>query len=79
MENHLQNKQVSVSSLYIVSGVSAATASRRLEEMDGVGLVRRWLDPDDGRRQFVALSERSIELMTSYLSALDQQMQKKPQ
>ncbi|MCV9908510.1 response regulator [Ochrobactrum sp. AN78] len=79
MENHLQDKQVSVSSLYIVSGVSAATASRRLEEMDAVGLVRRWLDPDDGRRQFVALSERSVELMTSYLSALDQQMQGKPQ
>lgn len=78
MENHLQDKQVSVSSLYIVSGVSAATASRRLDEMEGVGLVRRWLDPDDGRRQFVALSDHSIELMTSYLCALDQQMQGKP-
>jgi len=75
MENHLQEKQVSVSSLYIVSGVSAATASRRLDEMEAADLVRRWLDPNDGRRQLVALSERSITSMLSYLSALDRQMQ----
>ncbi|MFK4064164.1 response regulator [Brucella anthropi] len=75
MENHLQEKQVSVSSLYIVSGVSAATASRRLDEMEAAGLIRRWLDPNDGRRQLVALSQGSVGLMLSYLAALDRQMQ----
>ncbi|WP_449415482.1 response regulator [Ochrobactrum teleogrylli] len=74
MENHLQEKQVSVSSLYIVSGVSAATASRRLDEMETAGLIQRWLDPNDSRRQLVAPSERAIELMMSYLTALNQQM-----
>lgn len=74
MENHLQEKQLSVSSLYIASGVSAATASRRLDEMESAGLVRRWADPVDNRRQLVAPSERAIELMISYLTALNQQM-----
>ncbi len=74
MENHLQEKQVSVSSLYIVSGVSAATASRRLDEMETAGLVHRCLDPNDSRRQLVAPSERAVELMGSYLTALNQQI-----
>ncbi|MES5047099.1 response regulator [Rhizobium nepotum] len=74
MENHLQEKQVSVSSLYIVSGVSAATAGRRLDEMETAGLVRRRPDPNDNRRQLVTPSERAIELMLSYLTVLNQQM-----
>ncbi len=74
MENHLLEKPVSVSSLYIASGVSAATAGRRLDEMEAADLVRRWLDPSDSRRQLVAPSQRAIELMFSYLTALDRQM-----
>ncbi|NKX16844.1 response regulator [Ochrobactrum pseudogrignonense] len=56
-------------------GCDRVAAARR---NGGCWPVRRWLDPDDGRRQFVALSDHSIELMTSYLCALDQQMQGKP-
>lgn len=76
MENHLQQKQVSVSSLYIVSGVSATTAARRLEEMEEVGLVARSLDPHDGRRQLVLLSEKALQMITNYLNALDKKMQR---
>nr|WP_181377268.1 response regulator [Ochrobactrum sp. LM19]AJW29909.1 response regulator receiver protein [Ochrobactrum sp. LM19] len=74
MENHLLEKQISVSSLYIISGVSPATAGRRLDEMEAAGLVHRWLDPLDSRRQFVAPSPHAIELMVSYLTSLHQQM-----
>lgn len=70
MENHLLERSVSVSSVYLASGVAAATASRRLEEMEEAGLVGRWSDPHDRRRQFVQLTDRAIELVTKYLVAL---------
>lgn len=74
MENHLLNRRVPVSALYIASGVSPATAARRLDEMEQAGLIKRMLDPNDGRRQFAHLSERSLELMMSYLSTLHKQV-----
>ncbi|MGI8397564.1 response regulator [Agrobacterium deltaense] len=74
MENNLLERNVSVSSLYIASGVASATASRRLEEMEEAGLVERWLDPNDKRRQFVQLTARATELVTSYLVALGQKI-----
>ncbi|GHC79666.1 response regulator [Limoniibacter endophyticus] len=74
MENHLLDRNVSVSSLYLASGVAPATASRRLDEMEQAGLVGRWLDPTDKRRQFVRLTENAIGLVNSYLVALEQQL-----
>ncbi|MEI4480653.1 MULTISPECIES: response regulator [unclassified Phyllobacterium] len=74
MENRLLDRQVSISSLYIASGVAASTASRRLDEMEEAGLVERWNDPDDGRRQYAKLTDRSVELLNAYLSTLDRQL-----
>lgn len=74
MEHHLADSQVTAFSLYIVSGVPMATASRRLDDMETAGLVCRWTDPDDGRRQLVSLSKEAVALMLSYLTTLDQQI-----
>ncbi|MEJ5027422.1 response regulator [Brucella anthropi] len=74
MENHLLERNVSVSSLYLASGVAPATAARRLEELEGAAMVERWLDPNDKRRQFVRLTDQSIQLVTNYLVALNQQL-----
>lgn len=74
MENMLLGRNVSISSLYIVSGVAASTASRRLDEMEEAGLVERWNDPDDGRRQYAKLTDRSVELLNAYLETLDRQL-----
>ena len=74
MENHLLQRNVSVSSLYLASGVAAATASRRLDEMVQSQLVERWLDPTDRRRQFVRLTDGTVELVTNYLKALDEKV-----
>jgi CheY-like chemotaxis protein len=74
MENYLAGTTITAFSLFVVSGVPTATASRRLEEMESTGLVRRWVDPSDGRRQLVALTDAAVELMYSYLTALDQQL-----
>lgn len=73
MENHLLEKQVSLSSIYLAAGVSAATASRRLEELEAAGLVERMLDPVDRRRQIIVLTSKSTELMEAYLTALHNQ------
>lgn len=73
MENHLLNRQVSVTALYIASGISAATAARRLDELELEGFIGRTIDPADGRRQLAHLSQKSIDLMMTYLTALDRQ------
>lgn len=74
MEQHLMNKAVSVSGICIVAGVPAATAARRLEEMEQSGFVQRHIDKHDKRRQIVSLTPRSIDLITRYLTALHNQM-----
>jgi len=76
MESYLAGTTITAFSLFVVAGVPTATASRRLEEMESTGLVRRWVDPSDGRRQLVALTDAAVELMYSYLTALDHQMRK---
>lgn len=73
MENHLLERQVSVTALYIASGISAATAARRLDELELEGFISRTIDPADGRRQLAHLSQKSIDLMVNYLTALDRQ------
>ncbi|KAB2689880.1 response regulator [Brucella intermedia] len=72
MENYLAGNTVKAFSLFMVSGVPIATASRRLDEMERSGLIHRSQDPLDGRRQLVALTESAVTLMYSYLTALDQ-------
>lgn len=74
MENRLLERNVSVSSLYVASGVAASTASRRLDEMVEAGLIERWDDPEDRRRQYARLTQRSVELLNSYLFTLDRQL-----
>lgn len=74
MEGHLTGTQSTAFNLYVISGVPLATASRRLDDLTKSGLVHRWVDPTDGRQQIVRLTDTAIRLMTSYLTALDQQL-----
>lgn len=74
MEGHLTGNPSTAFNLYVISGVPIATASRRLDDLTKSGMVHRWVDPTDGRQQIVRLTDAAIRLMTSYLTALDQQL-----
>lgn len=74
MEHHLTGTQATAFNLFVISGVPIATASRRLDDLKKANLVHRWVDPTDGRQQIVRLTDASVELMTSYLIALDEQL-----
>lgn len=58
-----------VSSLCVAAAVAPTTALRRIKELTDAGLFVRRLDPDDGRRAFIALSDAAAESMIDYLAA----------
>jgi DNA-binding MarR family transcriptional regulator len=67
---HGEGTQVSVTSLCIAAGVPATTALRWLTQMVASGIFVRVPDPADGRRAFIALSEKAIAAMTGYFASL---------
>lgn len=65
-----EGKAVSVSSVCIASGVPTSTAMRWINEMIDAGLVDRWIDPTDGRRNLVQITPATRQAMLRYLAAL---------
>jgi FixJ family two-component response regulator len=63
----LHGERIFVTSLCIASGVPMATALRRIDDLEAIGLVRRVRDVDDARRIFVDLSDDGFEKMRAYL------------
>lgn len=61
-----ENKQVSVTSLCIASGVPPTTALRWIGQLTAAGLIERIEDETDRRRAFLALSDRAAEAMARY-------------
>lgn len=61
---------VTVTSLCAASGVSQTTALRRIDELEGAGLLQRTPDPEDRRRIYVVLSESGRKRVLSYLSSV---------
>jgi DNA-binding MarR family transcriptional regulator len=66
-----EGKTVAVSSLCIASGVPMSTAMRWVNEMIEVGLIDRWIDPTDGRRNLMQVSPNTRDAMLRYLAALN--------
>jgi hypothetical protein len=67
---HAENARVSVTSLCIAAGVPATTALRWIRQLVDTGVFERVDDPNDGRRAFIALSQRSVEAMARYFAAI---------
>lgn len=72
MEARLNEKQVSVSSLCIASGVPQTTALRRIEDLIDAGLINRQDDPADRRRVFVGLTDDCANRFGGYLDDISQ-------
>lgn len=66
----LEDHNVATSSVAIASGVPMSTAMRWVGEMVEAGLIDRWSDPNDGRRNFVQISRLSQTAMREYLTAV---------
>lgn len=67
---HLEQRQVSVSSLCIAAAVPATTALRWIRNLCDAGLFVRHNDPDDARRAFIALPPPVAGAMFDYLAAI---------
>lgn len=63
----LESQQVSVSSVCIAASVPMSTALRWVKQMTEAGLLRRWTDPKDRRRDLIALTEPTSDRMREYL------------
>lgn len=64
----LSQRRVAVSSLCIAASVPATTAIRWIKSMIDKGLIVKQADPLDGRRQWVALTEKSKRAMCQYFA-----------
>lgn len=69
MAARLSGQRVSVSSLCIAAAVPATTALRWIRALTDNGLFLRQADPADGRRVFIALSEKAADAMTNFFNA----------
>ncbi len=68
---HIENRQESVTSVAIAASVPASTAIRKIRELADRGLVRRWTDPADARRIFVALTDDATRRMLAMLGSVE--------
>lgn len=66
MAARLEGTKVSVSSLCIAAAVPPTTALRWIRQLTERGLLERHSDPHDGRRIFIALSEKGAEGVTRW-------------
>jgi hypothetical protein len=72
----LERQQVSVSSVCIAASVPMSTALRWVRQMTEAGLLRRWTDPKDRRRDLIALTDETAAHMRNYLSSVHAQLRK---
>lgn len=63
-------KPVTVTSLCAASGVSQTSALRRIDELEGAGLLQRTPDPGDRRRLYVVLSDGGRKRVLAYVYSI---------
>lgn len=64
----LEGKPIPVSSACAATNVSLSTALRHVRGLVDAGMVRRWKDTEDRRRDMLELDDRTMEAMTRYLA-----------
>jgi CheY-like chemotaxis protein/DNA-binding MarR family transcriptional regulator len=63
----LEGKAIPVSSACAATNVPLSTALRYVRGLVDAGMVRRWKDTEDRRRDMLELDDRTMEAMTRYL------------
>jgi CheY-like chemotaxis protein len=66
----LEEQEVSVSSVCIAASVPMSTALRWVRQMTEAGLLRRWTDPKDRRRDLITLTDATTARMRDYLTSV---------
>jgi DNA-binding MarR family transcriptional regulator len=51
-----------------------STALRQIRNLVDMGLVRRWSDPDDRRRDLLEIEDGAMEAMRRYLAYVQDRM-----
>ncbi len=72
----LEDQDVSVSSVCIAASVPMSTALRWVCQMTDSGLLRRWPDSKDGRRDLIALTDTTAAYMREYLCVVHATMRR---
>lgn len=67
----LENRQIYLTSLCLVSGLPITNAKRRVEQLIAADLMRRTDDPTDGRRVLISLTDSAVERLSAYLDRID--------
>lgn len=73
---HLESQDVSVSSVCIAASVPMSTALRWVRQMTEAGLLQRWTDPRDRRRDLIALTEKTRVSMMEFLTIVHGMLRK---
>jgi CheY-like chemotaxis protein/DNA-binding MarR family transcriptional regulator len=66
----LEQKTVPVSAVCQAAGVPMSTALRQIRSLVDMGLIRRWSDPLDRRRDLLAINDEAMAAMRQYLTFL---------
>lgn len=69
---HEEGRSVSVSSLCIASGGPPTTALRQIRRMEEEDLVRRYADAQDGRRTWIAPTDKAHRMMRDFIVEMRQ-------
>ncbi|MBU6266062.1 MAG: response regulator [Sphingomonadales bacterium] len=64
----LNRQQVTITSVCAAAHIPLTTGMRYIQVLVDNGLVRRWKDPQDQRRNLLELEEAGMEAMVAYLS-----------
>ncbi|WP_353230999.1 response regulator [Novosphingobium sp.] len=63
----LEDRSVAVSGACAATGLPFSTALRHVRQLVDLGLVRRWQDPQDRRRDLLVLEDATFDAMKRYL------------
>jgi DNA-binding MarR family transcriptional regulator len=61
-----EGRATQASNIGLEARVPLSTSLRRIQELEEYGLVRRWADPGDKRREFVGLSNAGLKAFYDY-------------